>query len=330
MRFRFLELTLREQADAGAGAAGGTPAASAAGAAAGADPAASVLAAARAAAGNAPPAGAAPADGDKPAAGAAAAPTLEDQAKAGVGDWKAPDYLPENLRGKTVDETLQRLFDTVKGYRDKDAKREKLPEAPDGYSYTPSEKVKPYWAENVADDPVLQSVREAALAAEIPPSKFQGFMDAVLGSMVDMGLVDRPVVPDDVLGGMIPATASSLPREAQLQAAGQRVLAIDGALQAFVADKAFSPEVKREAALLLSTAEGLQFLEAVLPIPGKAGAAPGIQPGGVAPAAGQITAESLRQRQADPRNRPGAPQYDRAFEAETRRQYQAFYAGGNG
>lgn len=314
-RLRFLDLLLRAPDDGGAGGAA-PPAAAAA-----PDPTASVLAAARAAAGDAPPAApAAPADPAKPAA-----PTFEEKAAAGTEGWKAPDFVPENLRGKSPEETLQKLTDAWKGYRDKEAKREKLPEAPDGYTYAPSEKVKPYWAENVADDPVLQSVREAALAAEIPPSKFQGFMDAVLGSMVDMGLVDRPVVPDEVLGGMVPESASTLPREEQLRAAGQRVLAIDGAMKAFVADRKLPETVTREAGLLLSTAEGLQFLEALLPIPGKAGAAPGIQPGGTAPSQTQVTAESLRQRQADPRNRAGTPQYEEAFARETQRQYAAFY-----
>jgi hypothetical protein len=319
-RLRFLDLLLRNLDDGGAGGAAGAGAgaAAAAGDAAGADPAASVLAAARAAAGQA-------AAGGQAAAAAPAQPTLEDQANAGAaaGDWKAPDFVPDNLRGKSAEETMQKLTEAWKGYRDKEAKREKLPEAPDGYSYAPSEKVKPFMADNVADDPVLQHVREAALAAEMPPSKFQTFMDSVLGAMVDMGIVDRPVAPDEVLGGMIPDAAASLPREEQLKAAGQRVLGIDAALKAFGADRKFDEGMMREAGFLLGTHEGLRFLEAVLPQPGQKPG--GLQPGGQPSLSATITAESLRQRQADPRGQRGTAQFDPAFERETMRQYQQLY-----
>ena len=317
MPFAFLRLVRPVFAPDDAAAA--APAA-AAPAAAAPDPASAIMAAARAATGQAV------AD----AAASPAAPTLQETAEAATaaGDWKAPDFVPENLRGKTADETFKKLTDAWKGYREKESKRESLPADPSGYAYKPGEKVAPFVADELADDPVFQSVREAALEAEIAPSKFNGFLDKVFGAMVDLGVVDRPVDPQAVLGGMVPEAAKSLPQDEQMRQAGQRVLAINGSLQTFATDQKLTEGETRELNLLVATDDGLRLLERLLPRAG-AGAPAGLTPGGATPTAQTVTKESVRQRTADPRNQPGSPTFDPAFQRETVAQYRRVY-GGNG
>lgn len=313
MPFAFLRLVRPVFAPDDAAAAPAAPAAAAA-----ADPASAIMAAARVAAGQAAAAGdAAP----------AAEPSLQEAAAAAAaaGDWKAPDFVPENLRGKTADETFKKLTDAWKGYREKESKRESLPADPSGYAYKPGEKVAPFVADELADDPVFQSVREAALEAEIAPSKFNGFLDKVFGAMVDLGVVDRPVDPQAVLGGMVPEAAKSLPHDEQMRQAGQRVLAITAGLQTYAVDQKLSEGEARELNLLVATDDGLRLLERLLPRAG-AGAPAGLTPGGATPTAQTVTKESVRQRQADPRNRPGDAAYDPAFQRETVAQYKRVYS----
>jgi hypothetical protein len=314
MPFAFLRLVRPVFAPDDAAAAAPAPAAAAP------DPASAIMAAARAATGQAV----------AEAAATPAAPTLQETAAAAAaeGDWKAPDFVPDNLRGKTADETFKKLTDAWKGYREKESKRESLPADPSGYAYKPGEKVAPFVADELADDPVFQSVREAALEAEIAPSKFNGFLDKVFGAMVDLGVVDRPVDPQAVLGGMVPEAAKSLPQDEQMRQAGQRVLAINGALQTFAVDQKLTEGETRELNLLVATDDGLRLLERLLPRAG-AGAPAGLTPGGAQPTAQTVTKDSVRQRQADPRNQPGNAAYDPAFQRETVAQYRRVY-GANG
>ena len=232
--------------------------------------------------------------------------------------------MPDNLRGASAEETLQKTINAWKGYRDKEALREKLPADSGGYVYQPSDKVKPFVALDLADDPLFARVREAALAAELPPSKFNGFLDTVFGSMVDMGLVDAPVNATQVLGEMVPDTARQSSQDDQMKAAGQRVLAIDAAAKAWAKAQNLPEADARELDFLAGTASGLRLLEKLLPtLSGQQ--AQSVNPGGGSIAQGPLTRQDLEKRIADPRNMPGSALYEPAFEAETRRAFARLY-----
>jgi hypothetical protein len=144
---------------------------------------------------------------------------------------------------------------------------------------------------------------------------------------VDVDAQTGALDPQAVLGGMVPEAAKSLPHDEQMRQAGQRVLAINGSLQSFATEQKLTEGETRELNLLVATDDGLRLLERLLPRAG-AGAPAGLTPGGAQPTAQVVTKESVRQRTADPRNSPGSPTYDPAFQSETVAQYRRVYGNG--
>ena len=258
--------------------------------------------------------------------------TLEEAAQAAAkgkeeaANWKAPDFVPENFRGKNAEETLHNLVKSVTGYRERDAKAEKIPDLADGYQFQPADSVKPYLAEQLADDPIFQAARAAAHELKMPPSVFQGFMNKVLDSMVANGAVERPMNPTEVLQAFVPENLKMAAPDEQMREASKQILAINASFEAFAANQKLPDSVKREAMVLFSSPSGLKLLDSLLP-KGDLTPETSIRTGG-APATETVTRDSLKERQADPRNDPTSSSYNKAFAEETRNLYKRIYGNG--
>lgn len=120
------------------------------------------------------------------------------------GQYTAPDFLPDHLRGKDADETLTKLHTAYKGARDAMAKgRGKLdgdvPEKSDGYTFEDTgtaDAPDKIFAEltNEASKPLVSAAQKAAHKMGIPDKAFQGFMREFVASAGESGL---PIGMDD-------------------------------------------------------------------------------------------------------------------------------------
>jgi len=107
-------------------------------------------------------------------------------AKGAEGDpWKAPEGIPDHLKGATAEETLAKLLPAYTGARKElskkgqgDGKAEGVPDTPDGYVIEADGKDDPVAAElnSEASKPIVDSFRKAAHELGIPADKFAGLM----------------------------------------------------------------------------------------------------------------------------------------------------------
>lgn len=266
--------------------------------------------------------------------GDAAAQAVLDAAKAGQGqpgqgeppkpdDPPRPDgqnEIPEQFRGKTPEETAQKLFTAWKGFRDKEAARGPTPQDAAGYAFQPGEELAGFMGEaKVTDDPAFKLASEIALKHGIPAKAMAELTEGVMLQSIKA-----------ITGG--DWTAQS---EFADLAGSKDAVAIDAAKPRFIEANAFVMNVVErakldkataaEAASFAASAAGVRFVEALRKMTGATGPVPGDNPGGVP----SITREDLRARLADPRNDPAHPSFSRAFRTETDRLYkQLFPTGG--
>jgi hypothetical protein len=122
----------------------------------------------------------------------------------GEGDYKAPDYLPEHLRGKDNDETMKKLHEAYAGARKTLSKGNNkiegtLPEKPEDYTFEDTGKEgepDKVFAElsSEASKPMVDMARRAAHKAGIPDKAFAGFMRDFVAGAGESGL---PIGMDD-------------------------------------------------------------------------------------------------------------------------------------
>jgi hypothetical protein len=127
-----------------------------------------------------------------------------DKPGEGEGDYKAPDYLPEHLRGKDNDETMKKLHEAYAGARKTLSKGNNkiegtLPEKPEDYTFEDTGKEgepDKVFAElsSEASKPMVDMARRAAHKAGIPDKAFAGFMRDFVAGAGESGL---PIGMDD-------------------------------------------------------------------------------------------------------------------------------------
>jgi hypothetical protein len=122
-------------------------------------------------------------------------------AGAGAGAFKAPDGMPAEFVGKDADETLGKLLGgygalntRTEGLRTQLAQLPKPPDSPEKYTFTPSEKLAPYFGD-AAKNPALDFARKSAHAAGIPDASFGKFIEGVYAPMIEAGLLQPPYDP---------------------------------------------------------------------------------------------------------------------------------------
>lgn len=106
--------------------------------------------------------------------------------KGASGEWKAPEGIPDHLRGGNAEETINKLLTAYNGARrtlaqkgqGEGGKAEGVPESPDGYEIKAEGDDDKIAAElnSEKSKPILDSFRKAAHKLGIPADKFAGLM----------------------------------------------------------------------------------------------------------------------------------------------------------
>jgi hypothetical protein len=302
-------------------AGGGSPA-SGASAEPGATPPASGTASPPAPSAGTPPAG----DGTTPAGGAdpAAAPA----APAPGADWYRPKDLPEHLVGKDQAETMDKLADALKGYRQRDAQNG-VPDKVDAYNAFPTDvpdTVKPH-LETLVTDPLYGRVAEKALALKVPVAAYQGMVQEFISVSAEMGLMEPIVDAAAERSALVPDAVRHLPEAEQKAAVNRRMDENYSWLDAMVARGDKGGISKDEAdfvkANLGDSARGHRFFEAMRAMAGGTGGGPAMGlPGG---GSGADPKQEISRRAGLPENTWGDPKFNQQsydqLQAERRRVY---------
>lgn len=286
---RFLSRIVFNTADAGGGgapAAGGSP-----------DPAA-------------PPAGS-PAPSPSPSAGA---PAAGGEPAPAAGSFYRPDGLPEHLVGKDVNETMDKLYGAVKGYRERDAQAG-VPEKAEAYGQFSGEipeTIKPH-LETLKADPLFSRVADKALALKVPVSAYQGLVQEFLSVSSEMGLMEPIVNVEAERQALLPDAAKHLTATEQKTAIEKRMNDNFAYLDAMVergADKGglSKDDAEFAKAMLGDSAKGHRFFEFVRAASG--GAAGGGPAMGLTAPAGNDERAEIARLAALPENTWGNPKFN--------------------
>ncbi len=286
---RFLSRLVFNTADAGGG---GAPAA-----AASPDPAA-------------PPAGS-PAPSPSPSAGAPAAGADPSPA---AGSFYRPEGLPEHLVGKDGNETMDKLYGALKGYRERDAQAG-VPEKAEAYGQFSGEipeTIRPH-LETLKGDPLFSRVADKALALKVPVPAYQGLVQEFLSVSAEMGLMEPIVNVETERAALLPDTAKHLTAAEQKMAIEKRMNDNFAYLDAMVergADKGglSKDDAEFAKAMLGDSAKGHRFFEFVRAATG-GGTGGGPAMGLNAPAGNDERAEISRLA-ALPEHTWGDPKFD--------------------
>lgn len=269
--------------------------------------------------GSEPSGGAAPpAGGASPQPGAAGGGQPSGEGGA-TGPYR-PDGLPDHLFGTSERETLDKVWGAYRPARDEIAKfgeLGKLPKDETGYSFEPSEKVKPYLAD-IEKDPVMKVVREAALKSGIRDKQFTPFIGTIMEAMIDGDMVQPPVDLDAERAALLPAEAKGLDEAGQKAAVDKRVRDNHARLDLFKA-RGLDEKAAEALGLNLDTAAGNKAIEWI------AEATRTPQPTTGGNPTGGTTHEQVKARLADPRGKVGHSKYEKSFADETDRMYQSLY-----
>lgn len=111
------------------------------------------------------------------------------------GDYKAPDTIPEHMRGKDADETLANVMKAYKGARTSLAEGKgklegDVPENIDGYTFEAEGDDDNLAAEMNSEEskPVVDAFKKAALDVGIPNKAFAAFMRQGLANAAEAGV----------------------------------------------------------------------------------------------------------------------------------------------
>lgn len=274
----------------------------------------------------APAAGDPPAGGSQPAAGApgdgSGAPDPGGQPPAPAGDLYRPEGLPETMFGANDRETIDKLANTLKGYRDRDANRQ-VPDKPDAYLAFDLEQMPERVRGQIGElskDPLFGKVAETALAEGVPVQTLHKLTAALYDAGAEAGMFEDFLDVEKERAALLPESAKALPKAQQDQAIDARMKENEDFVKLMVANGNLPAEAGEHALLMLmDTANGNQFIEWVK---GKidGGAAPLL--GGAPGASGQDTRESLRAELAKPEMQPGHHLYNQKAREELQARYQ--------
>ncbi|MEO0606607.1 MAG: hypothetical protein AAFY82_00140 [Pseudomonadota bacterium] len=234
----------------------------------------------------------------------------------GSGGADAPKFgdfdtsvLPEGMRGETAEQTLEKLYGSWKGFRDKDATAEKAPEKSDGYTIELSDKAKEFFPDLENDD-VYKMARDIAHGAGMPQSAFQSVIGGLMEKLGESGLLQPVIDPVKELEAL-----SSDPKEAAKIATSvkdfQERLEANGKPEGM--DTETWKGLMGEMELIRGTGRGIQLLNFFQSQMGEKGVTLTDTPG----AGGAVTLEEATKRMRDPRYRTDNAQYDPAFRKET-------------
>lgn len=215
--------------------------------------------------------------------------------------------LPKDLRDKDAQKVIANLYKVNKGFRDAQARAEKPPEKPDGYTFeVKDDKLKSHFPD-VGKDPAFLALRDSLHEAGIPQSQFEKVASGVLKRLVDSGALPEPISLEketEKLGGKDKAVSRYQQAAAWVNTAiGNKVFGAD------------TDALKDALQSLPSTAEGVILIEHLM----KGRQEQGMGENRGAGQGGGITKADITERRKDPRYRTDSPKYDKAFRRETDR-----------
>lgn len=235
-----------------------------------------------------------------------------------AGGLYRPEGLPDQFHGANDRETIDKMFGALKGYREKQATAEPPPKTVDEYKFEWSDTVKGYvdTLEKVKD-PLFQGVKEDLLAAGIPSAQANKLMNGLLGRLLTMDVLEKPIDIEAEKVRLAPPEARNLSPQERDKAAQVRIGNNVAFVNQLVAEK-FNPDAAKAIAAELAAFPELNDLVEFMR-QSSGGPALGGQP---TPA---VTRADLDKRIADPRNEVGNPQYSASFARETERLYKVFH-----
>ncbi|GAA2871903.1 hypothetical protein GGQ99_000967 [Aminobacter niigataensis] len=292
--------------DGGGGGGGGAAAAAAAG---GGVPASAGGAGAGAAAG-------AGGGSDDAAAAAAAA------AAAGAGPYR-PNGLPDTMFGKDDRETIDKMHTALNGYRQRDASVPDKVEAYNSFDVDKApEAIKPFIAQ-LSNDPLYAAAAKVAIEEKIPVGAMQKMTMALYEAGAQAGILEAPLDVAAERAALLPETAKNMSQADQDKAIDARMLANEDFVKLMVSNGKLDQKAADHTLLMLmDSAHGNQFLEAVAKMATGSDRAQPLNGDGGAGGAGQGQREALRAQLAAPEMNPQHPNFDRAKFDALDQQYQ--------
>lgn len=271
-----------------------------------------------------------------PGAGGAASPGEKAAGDGNAGGTPAtpyfPEGLPEAMRGKSDRETLDKMHSALKGYRDKDAKRD-IPADEAGYLNTEGldgfkveDAQKPYF-DALKDDPAFKSIAKLAKEKGIGRRDFLDLWQAGMKGMGEAGLLEPAIDAKAERAELVPASAKALPAAEQAKAIDKRMqenfdfldLMAENRGPKDAAGKArLKGDIEYAQLMLGDSAKGHRFFEFLRDQVQAGGGAIGAGGGG----AGGDTKEGLRAELAKPEMKPGHPSFDRAKYDDLQERYK--------
>lgn len=271
---------------AGAGAAGGGAAGGGAGDAAGGG-------------GQSPP------DNLAAAARGAAAPDKAAPASDAAKGY-APEGLPEELRGASDKDTIDKLFGKLNGMP-------KAPDKADAYEFKPSKDIAGLI--DPKSDKVLPIFREVAKAHNLSNDAFNGVINDLYAGMMKAGLVKAPV---DMASEFVKLGGQGDPAT-QKQNGMQRVLQLADQLEGMATRELITQDMAQALISGANTAAGVLALERLISRWQDTAGAPaaGGQPGTAGVSRGDV-----EKRFSDPRYQWGNKQFSQSYYEETNRLWE--------
>lgn len=236
------------------------------------------------------------------------------------GELYRPKGLPDTMFGETDNETMDKMADTIQGFRKKIDNLPKAPKEISGYEMGEvPEELKEYF-DNLKDDPIYDGMRVLALKHGLTTDQFKGFMTDNISEWVDAGLMSGMVNQSDERAALLTKEASWLPGNEQADAINSRMQDNIDWMEKVGPQHGFSAELGEFLIEQLGDrAKGHFAIEAIRKL------ASGPQPldlgGG---GEGQGALAKLEAREADPRNNPGNTQYNKAYAEETVKMWQTY------
>lgn len=133
-----------------------------------------------------------------------------------------PEGLPDHLLGANDKETLDKVVKAYGGARQALGDRGAVPENPDGYKLEFGDKVKPYTS-NFDKDPVFKGTLKIAHEAGITDKQLNAFLPRMLESLVEGGMVEKPIDAKAALMSLAPAGSEKLAEPERMAAATARM-----------------------------------------------------------------------------------------------------------
>lgn len=241
-----------------------------------------------------------------------------DESDADLEKWKPTDaahfdqrVLPKDMRDEDPHKAMGKLFTAFKGFRDQQARAEKAPDKPDGYTFDTPAELKEHFPD-LGNDAAFKALQEGLHEAGLGQTAFSKATTKILAKLAETGVIAKPVTLEQEaakLGGEVKAK--------------ERALSAKSFVDAAVANKVFDDggkhpgRTERLSGALQSMwthAEGVEFLEILQG--GRMETGPG---GGGGGSGGAMTLDQVKERMRDPKYDSTSPAFDRGFREETDR-----------